>query len=61
MKTYKSYELSKLFDRIDKLLQTYFGKENDYEFYKKDDEEYKTDLSKKSYLMFLSNGDRVKV
>lgn len=61
MKTYKSYELSEIFNRIDKLLQTYFGKENVYEFYKKDDEEYKTDLSKKSYLMFLSNGDRVKV
>lgn len=61
MNKYTNHELSEIFDRIDKLLQTYFGKENAYEFYKKDDEEYKTDLSKKSYLMFLSNGDRVKV
>lgn len=61
MNKYTNHELSEIFDRIDKLLQTYFGKENAYEFYKKDDEEYKTDLTKKSYLLFLSNGDRVKV
>ena len=46
---------------IDKLLQSYFGKEDDYNFYEKDNFEHKTDLSKKSYLMFLSNGDRIRV
>ena len=58
---YSRYKLSELFDKIDKLLQSYFGKEDDYNFYEKDNFEHKTDLSKKSYLMFLSNGDRIRV
>lgn len=58
---YSKYKLSELFDKIDKLLQSYFGKEDDYNFYEKDNFEHKTDLSKKSYLMFLSNGDRIRV
>lgn len=60
-KNYTNRELSELFDKIDTLLQRYFGKEDDYNFYEKDEEERKTDLSKKSYLMFLSNGDRIRV
>lgn len=58
---YSKYKLSELFDKIEKLLQSYFGKEDDYNFYEKDNFEHKTDLSKKSYLMFLSNGDRIRV
>lgn len=58
---YSKYKLSELFDKIDKLLQSYFVKEDDYNFYEKDNFEHKTDLSKKSYLMFLSNGDRIRV
>lgn len=58
---YSKYKLSELFDKIDKLLQSHFGKEDDYNFYEKDNFEHKTDLSKKSYLMFLSNGDRIRV
>lgn len=58
---YSKYKLSELFDKIDKLLQSYFGKEDDYNFYEKDNFEHKTDLSKKSYLMFLSHGDRIRV
>ena len=58
---YSKYKLSELFDKIDKLLQSYFEKEDDYNFYEKDNFEHKTDLSKKSYLMFLSNGDRIRV
>ncbi len=58
---YSKYKLSELFDKIDKLLQSYFGKEDDYNFYEKDNFEHKTDLSKKSYLMFLSDGDRIRV
>ena len=61
MKKYSEYELSELFEKIDKLLQKYFDKENDYDFYKKDDEIYKTDLTRRIYLMFLSNGDKVKI
>mgnify|MGYP004467645375 CR=1 FL=1 len=60
-KNYTNRELSELFDKIDTLLQRYFGKEDDYNFYEKDEEERKTDLSKKSYLMFLSNGERIKI
>lgn len=60
-KNYTNRELSELFDKIDILLQKYFGKEDDYNFYEKDEEERKTDLSKKSYLMFLSNGERIKI
>lgn len=33
---YSKYKLSELFDKIDKLLQSYFGKEDDYNFYEKD-------------------------
>ena len=32
---YSKYKLSELFDKIDKLLQSYFGKEDDYNFYEK--------------------------
>ena len=60
-KNYTNRELSELFDKIDTLLQRYFGKEDDYNFYEKDEEERKTDLSKKSYLVFLSNGERIKI
>ena len=59
--SYNKYELSEIFDKIDKLLQRYFDKENEYNFDEKDEEERKTDLSKKSYLMFLSNGERIKI
>ena len=58
---YNKYNLSELFDKIDTLLQRYFGKEDDYNFYEKDEDARKTDLSKKSYSMFLSNGDIVKI
>ncbi len=58
---YNKYNLSELFDKIDTLLQRYFGKEDDYNFYEKDKDARKTDLSKKSYSMFLSNGDIVKI
>ena len=60
-KNYTNRELSELFDKIDTLLQRYFGKEDDYNFYEKDEEDRKTDLSKKSYLVFLSNGERIKI
>lgn len=60
-KNYTNRELSELFDKIDTLLQRYFGKEDDYNFYEKEEEERKTDLSKKSYLVFLSNGERIKI
>lgn len=60
-KNYTNRELSELFDKIDTLLQRYFGKKDDYNFYEKDEEERKTDLSKKSYLVFLSNGERIKI
>ena len=58
---YNKYNLSELFDKIDKLLQRYLGKEDDYNFYEKDEDTQKTDLSKKSYSMFLSNGEIVKI
>ena len=58
---YSKYKLSELFDKIDELLQIYFGKEDNYDFYERDDETRKTDLSKKSYLMFLSNGERIRL
>ena len=58
---YSKYKLSELFDKIDELLQRYFGKEDNYDFYERDDETRKTDLSKKSYLMFLSNGERIRL
>lgn len=58
---YNKYELSEIFDKIDKLLQRYFDKENEYNFDEKDEEERRNDLSKKSYLMFLSNGERIKI
>lgn len=32
---YSKYKLSELFDKIDKLLQSYFGKEDDYNFMRK--------------------------
>lgn len=38
-KNYTNRELSELFDKIDTLLQRYFGKEDDYNFYEKDEEE----------------------
>lgn len=44
---YSKYKLSELFDKIDKLLESYFGKEDNYNFYEKDNFEHKTDLSKK--------------
>ena len=44
---YNKYNLSELFDKIDTLLQRYFGKEDDYNFYEKDKDARKTDLSKK--------------
>ena len=44
---YNKYNLSELFDKIDTLLQRYFGKEDDYNFYEKDEDARKTDLSKK--------------
>ena len=50
-----------IFDKIDKLLQRYFDKKNEYNFDEKDEEERRNDLSKKSYLMFLSNGERIKI
>lgn len=59
--SYNKYELSEIFDKIDKLLQRYFDKENEYNFDEKDEEERRNDLSKKSYLMFLSNGERIKI
>lgn len=58
--SYNKYELSEIFDKIDKLLQRYFDKENEYNFDEKE-EERRNDLSKKSYLMFLSNGERIKI
>lgn len=59
--SYNKYELSEIFDKIDKLLQRYFDKENEYNFDEKDEEDRRNDLSKKSYLMFLSNGERIKI
>lgn len=59
--SYNKYELSEIFDKIDKLLQRYFDKENEYNFDEKDEEERRNDLSKKSYLMFLFNGERIKI
>lgn len=59
--SYNKYELSEIFDKIDKLLQRYFDKKNEYNFDEKDEEERRNDLSKKSYLMFLSNGERIKI
>ena len=59
--SYNKYELSEIFDKIDKLLQRYFDKENEYNFDDKTEEKRRNDLSKKSYLMFLSNGERIKI
>lgn len=61
MKKYGVYELSQLFDKIDVLLQNYFGKEDDYDFLQKENDNRKIDLTNKSYLMFLSNGDVKKI
>lgn len=59
--SYNKYELSDIFDKIDKLLQRYFDKENEYNFDDETEEKRRNDLSKKSYLMFLSNGERIKI
>lgn len=59
--SYNKYELSEIFDKIDKLLQRYFDKENEYNFDDETEEKRRNDLSKKSYLMFLSNGERIKI
>lgn len=53
---YNKYNLSELFDKIDTLLQRYFGKEDDYNFYEKDKDARKTDLSKKVILCFYLMG-----
>lgn len=59
--SYNKYELSEIFDKLDKLLQRYFDKENEYNFDDETEEKRRNDLSKKSYLMFLSNGERIKI
>lgn len=59
--SYNKYELSEIFDKIDKLLQRYFDKKNEYNFDDETEEKRRNDLSKKSYLMFLSNGERIKI
>lgn len=59
--SYNKYELSEIFDKIDKLLQRYFDKENEYNFDDETEEKRRNDLSKKSYLMFLSNGERIRL
>lgn len=61
MKDYSEYYLSELFSKIDDILQKYFGEEDIYSFYEKDDEDYKIDLSKRRYIMYLSNGDSFKI
>ena len=61
MKDYSEYYLSELFNKIDDILQKYFGEKDIYSFYEKDDEDYKMDLSKRRYIMYLSNGDSFKI
>lgn len=61
MKDYNEYYLSELFSKIDDILQKYFGEKDIYSFYEKDDEDYKMDLSKRRYIMYLSNGDSFKI
>ncbi len=61
MKDYSEYYLSELFSKIDDILQKYFGEKDIYSFYEKDDEDYKMDLSKRKYVMYLSNGDSFRV
>lgn len=61
MKDYSEYYLSELFSKIDDILQKYFGEKDIYSFYEKDDEDYKMDLSKRRYIMYLSNGDSFKI
>ena len=61
MKDYSEYYLSELFNKIDYILQRYFGEEESISFYEKDDKDYKIDLSKRKYVMYLSNGDSFRV
>lgn len=61
MKDYSEYYLSELFSKIDDILQKYFGEKDIYSFYEKNDEDYKMDLSKRRYIMYLSNGDSFKI
>lgn len=61
MKDYSEYYLSELFNKIDDILQRYFGEEESISFYEKDDKDYKIDLSKRKYVMYLSNGDSFRV
>ena len=48
-KNYTNRELSELFDKIDTLLQRYFGKEDDYNFYEKDEEEVTSEYARMAY------------
>ena len=61
MRDFSEYYLSELFNKIDDILQRYFGEEESISFYEKDDEDYKIDLSKRKYVMYLSNGDSFRV
>lgn len=61
MADYSEYYLSELFNKIDDILQRYFGEEESISFYEKDDKDYKIDLSKRKYVMYLSNGDSFRV
>lgn len=61
MRDFSEYYLSELFNKIDDILQRYFGEEESISFYEKDGEDYKIDLSKRKYVMYLSNGDSFRV
>lgn len=61
MKEYSEYQLSELFSKIDNILQAYFGEEESICFYEKESENHKIDLTKRNYVMYLSNGDSFKI
>lgn len=60
-KEYNEFSLGEFFNKIDDTLQKYFGEEDMYSFYEREDEDYKVDLSKRRYIMYLSNGDSFKI
>lgn len=49
-KEYNEFSLGEFFNKIDDTLQKYFGEEDMYSFYEREDEDYKVDLVKEDIL-----------
>ena len=58
---FNEYKLIELFNKIDIILQKFFGEEEQLSFCKKENYISKLNLTKRKYVMYLSNGDSFKI